>query len=68
MTKGPFVAMAAATAALGTVLGFFALQLRADGHGQYVESVATFSVLMYVTAALIVVTWVRDGRPHSNSH
>ncbi|MFH9008530.1 SCO3870 family protein [Streptomyces afghaniensis] len=22
---------------------------------------------MYVTAALVVVTWVRDGRPHSNS-
>ncbi|WP_318206161.1 SCO3870 family protein [Streptomyces sp. SCL15-4] len=20
---------------------------------------------MYVTAALVVVTWVRDGRPHS---
>nr|WP_260848533.1 SCO3870 family protein [Streptomyces sp. SLBN-118] len=58
--------MAAGTAALGTALGSLALQLRADGYEQYVESVATFSVLMYVTAALVVVTWVRDGRPHSN--
>ncbi|MGP3947491.1 SCO3870 family protein [Streptomyces sp. 7N604] len=66
MTKAPFVVMAAATAALGTALGSLALQLRADGYEQYVESVATFSVLMYVTAALVVVTWVRDGRPHSH--
>ncbi|MEV0976365.1 SCO3870 family protein [Streptomyces sp. NPDC049915] len=66
MTKGPFVAMSAATAALGTVLGSLALQLRADGYEQYVESVSTFSVLMYVTAALVLVTWVRDGRPNSN--
>ncbi|BBJ40887.1 SCO3870 family protein [Streptomyces antimycoticus] len=66
MTKAPFVAMAAATAALGTALGSLALQLRADGYEQYVESVGTFSVLMYVTAALVVVTWVRDGRPHAN--
>ncbi|MEU0002830.1 SCO3870 family protein [Streptomyces sp. NPDC006314] len=66
MTKAPFVTMSAATAALGTALGSLALQLRADGYEQYVESVATFSVLMYVTAALVVVTWVRDGRPHSN--
>ncbi|KNB51641.1 SCO3870 family protein [Streptomyces caatingaensis] len=62
MTKAPFVTMTAATAVLGTALGSLALQLRADGYEQYVESVATFSVLMYVTAALVVVTWVRDGR------
>ncbi|MFF5538479.1 SCO3870 family protein [Streptomyces cinerochromogenes] len=66
MSKVPFGSLAAAIAALGTVLGFFALQLRADGYEQYVESVANFSVVMYVTAALIVVTWLRDGRPHSN--
>ncbi|MEU3659769.1 SCO3870 family protein [Streptomyces sp. NPDC032940] len=66
MTKGPFVAMAAATAALGAALGAFAVQLDALGHGQYVDSVATFSVLMFVTSALVVVTWVRDGRPQSN--
>jgi hypothetical protein len=66
MTKAPFVAMAGATAALGTALASLALQLRAEGYEQYVESVATFSGLMYVTAALVVVTWVRDGRPHSN--
>ncbi|MFK8910538.1 SCO3870 family protein [Streptomyces sp. YS-3] len=65
MTKGPFVAMAAATAALGTVLSFFALQLRAEGYEQYVESVATFSVLMYITSVLTIVTWVRDGRPQA---
>ncbi|MEV0641852.1 SCO3870 family protein [Streptomyces sp. NPDC050619] len=58
--------MAAATAALGTALGSLALELRAGGYEQYVESVSTFSVLMYVTSALVVVTWVRDGRPHSN--
>ncbi|GGS80723.1 MULTISPECIES: SCO3870 family protein [Streptomyces] len=66
MSKVPFGSLAAAIAALGTALGFFALQLRADGYEQYVESVANFSVVMYVTAALIVVTWLRDGRPHSN--
>ncbi|MGW1598060.1 SCO3870 family protein [Streptomyces sp. NPDC002343] len=66
MTKAPFVAMAAATTALGTVLGSLALRLRAQGYEQYVESVSTFSILMYVTAALVVVTWVRDGRPHAS--
>ncbi|MGV9283709.1 SCO3870 family protein [Streptomyces sp. NPDC003730] len=66
MTKGPFVAMAAATATLGTVLGALALQLRADGYEQYVESVGTFSVLMFVTAILTMVTWVRDGRTNAN--
>ncbi|MYR45023.1 SCO3870 family protein [Streptomyces sp. SID5910] len=66
MTKGPFVAMAAATAALGTALGSLALRLDTDGYGQYTESVATFSVLMFITSALVMVTWVRDGRPHSN--
>ncbi|MYS91034.1 hypothetical protein GTY47_15510 [Streptomyces sp. SID5464] len=50
------------------MIGRLVLQLRADGYAQYVESVAAFSALMYVTAALVVVTWVRDGRPHSNSH
>ncbi|MEU5079988.1 MULTISPECIES: SCO3870 family protein [Streptomyces] len=66
MTKGPFVAMSVATAVLGTALGSLALELRAQGYEQYVESVSTFSVLMYITAALVVMTWVRDGRPHSN--
>ncbi|MFC7896388.1 SCO3870 family protein [Streptomyces sp. NPDC057381] len=66
MMRAPFVAMSVATAALGTALGSLALQLRATGHEPYVESVATFSVLMYITAALVMVTWVRDGRPHSN--
>ncbi|QTE00152.1 SCO3870 family protein [Streptomyces cyanogenus] len=66
MTKAPFVAVSAATAALGTALGSLALQLRSAGYEQYVESVATFSVVMYVTAALVLVAWVRDGRPHAN--
>ncbi|MGP3923596.1 SCO3870 family protein [Streptomyces sp. 8N616] len=66
MTKAPFVSVSVATASLGTVLGALALQLRANGYEQYVESVANFSVVMYITAALTVVTWVRDGRPHSN--
>lgn len=34
MTKVPFVAVAAASAALGTALGSLALQLRADGYEQ----------------------------------
>ncbi|MBU3869277.1 hypothetical protein KN815_36060 [Streptomyces sp. 4503] len=66
MTKAPFVATAGATAALGTALGSLALQLRADGYEQYVESVANFSVVMYVTSALILVTWFRDARSRSN--
>lgn len=66
MSKVPFVSVSVATAALGTALGAMALQLRAHGYEQYVESVATFSVVMYITAALTVVTWVRDGRPHAN--
>ncbi|MEU6588386.1 SCO3870 family protein [Streptomyces sp. NPDC046881] len=66
MTKAPFVAMSAATAALGTALGSLALQLRSAGYEQYVESVTTFSVLMYITSALVLVTWARDGRPHAN--
>uniref|UniRef100_A0AAU2VFG9 SCO3870 family protein n=1 Tax=Streptomyces sp. NBC_00003 TaxID=2903608 RepID=A0AAU2VFG9_9ACTN len=66
MRKAPFVFVSAATASLGTALGALTLQLRADGYEQYVESVANFSVVMYITAALTVVTWVRDGRRHSN--
>ncbi|MEU6392858.1 SCO3870 family protein [Streptomyces sp. NPDC046939] len=66
MHKGPFVAVTAATAALGTVLAALSLQLQAHGYEQYVEDVTLFSVLMYVTAALTVVTWVRDARPRGN--
>ncbi|MER5546799.1 SCO3870 family protein [Streptomyces sp. NPDC001118] len=66
MTKVPFISLSAAIAALGTALAFLAVQLRADGYEPYVESVATASVVMYVTAALIVVTWVRASRTHSN--
>ena len=66
MSKAPFIAVSVATATLGTALGAMALQLRAHGYEQYVESVATFSILMYITAVLTVVTWVRDGRPHAN--
>ncbi len=66
MRKGPFITVVAVTAMLGTALGSLAFQLRAAGYEQYVESVATFSVLMYVTSVLAAVTWVRDGRPHAN--
>jgi hypothetical protein len=65
MTKGPFVAMATATAVLATVLACLAFQLRSSGYEPYVESVATFSVLMYIAAALTTVTWFRDARPHA---
>ncbi|GGU88825.1 hypothetical protein GCM10010260_23270 [Streptomyces filipinensis] len=66
MTKAPFASLSAAIAALGTALAFLAVQLRTDGYEPYVESVATASVVMFVTAALVVVTWVRAGRRHSN--
>ncbi|MGN5382392.1 SCO3870 family protein [Streptomyces lasalocidi] len=66
MKKVPFGSLAASIAALGTALGFLALQLRADGYEPYVDSVATASVVMYVTSALIVLTWVRARRPHSD--
>ena len=66
MTKVPFGSLSAAIAALGTALAFLALQLRADGYEQYVESVASASVVMYVTAGLVVVTWARYRQGHSN--
>ncbi|MEU8971262.1 SCO3870 family protein [Streptomyces monashensis] len=66
MKKVPFGSLAASIAALGTVLGLLALQLRADGYEPYVDSVATAGVVMYVTSALIVLTWVRARRPHSD--
>ncbi|MGD6740834.1 SCO3870 family protein [Streptomyces sp. BH106] len=66
MRQAPFMAMAGATAALGTVLAFFALQLRASGYEPYVESVTTFSMLMFATSALVVATWARDGRRRSD--
>ncbi|MEU8780692.1 SCO3870 family protein [Streptomyces sp. NPDC048637] len=67
MTQPPFATLSAALAALGTALGFLAVELRADGYEQYVESVATSSVLMWTTASLTVVTWVRYRR-QMNSH
>nr|WP_285440351.1 SCO3870 family protein [Streptomyces sp. Caat 7-52] len=51
---------------LATALGFLTFQLRANGYEQYVESVASASVVMYVTAALVVLTWVRARRPYSD--
>ncbi|MFG2531249.1 SCO3870 family protein [Streptomyces sp. NPDC048516] len=59
MNRPPFASLSAALAALGTVLGFLAVQLRTDGYEQYVESVATASVVMWTTALLTVVTWSR---------
>ncbi|WP_432141640.1 SCO3870 family protein [Streptomyces sp. bgisy084] len=62
----PFASLSAAIAALGTVLGVLAVQLRADGYEQYVESVATASVVMWTTACLTVVTWVRYRQQSSD--
>ncbi|WP_326616830.1 SCO3870 family protein [Streptomyces decoyicus] len=62
MTQPPFATLSTALAALGIALGAFAVQLRADGYEQYVESVATASVVMLTTAGLTVVTWVRHRR------
>ncbi|MEU5539027.1 SCO3870 family protein [Streptomyces sp. NPDC020362] len=66
MVKVPFASLSAAIAMLATALGFLTVQLRAEGYEQYVESVACASVVLYVTAALVVVTWVRARRPHSD--
>ncbi|MEV5126586.1 SCO3870 family protein [Streptomyces decoyicus] len=62
MTQPPFATLSTALAALGTALGFLAVELRADGYEQYVESVATASVVMFTTASLTVVTWIRYRR------
>ncbi|MFI1254318.1 SCO3870 family protein [Streptomyces netropsis] len=62
MAKPPFGALTGAIAALGTVLGCLAMELRTVGYEQYVDSVSTAAVLMYVTASLVVATWVRDRR------
>ncbi|MGX8908402.1 SCO3870 family protein [Streptomyces sp. QH1-20] len=66
MAKTPFGALSAALAGLGTALGYLAVELRADGYEQYVESVSTAAVLMYVTASLVVATWVRDRQTRSD--
>ncbi|GHE00260.1 SCO3870 family protein [Streptomyces alanosinicus] len=68
MKKVPFGSLSAAIAALGTALAFLTFQLRADGYEPYVESVATASVVMYVTAGLVMLTWARarDSQGHSN--
>ncbi|WP_353051204.1 SCO3870 family protein [Streptomyces sp. Caat 7-52] len=66
MAKTPFGSLSAAIAMLATALGFLTFQLRANGYEQYVESVASASVVMYVTAALVVLTWVRARRPYSD--
>ncbi|MGW1895159.1 SCO3870 family protein [Streptomyces sp. NPDC002004] len=66
MTQPPFASLSTALAGLGTALGFLALQLRAEGYEQYVESVATDSILMWTTACLTVVTWVRYRRTKSD--
>ncbi|MGW8395836.1 SCO3870 family protein [Streptomyces lydicus] len=66
MTQPPFATLSTALAGLGTALGFLAVQLRADGYEQYVESVATASVVMWTTACLTVVTWVRYRQMNSD--
>ncbi|KUJ69301.1 hypothetical protein ACZ90_13270 [Streptomyces albus subsp. albus] len=66
MKKVPFGSLSAAIAALATVLACLTLQLRAVGYEEYVESVANFSVTMYITAALVVVTWFRASRANSD--
>ncbi len=66
MAQPPFAALSTALAALGTALGFLTVQLGADGYGQYVESVATASVVMWTTACLTVVSWVRYRQMNSD--
>ncbi|MBL1097890.1 SCO3870 family protein [Streptomyces coffeae] len=66
MTQPPFAALSTAIASLGTVLGLFTVQLRADGYEQYVESMANASVVMWITACLTVVTWIRYRQTNSN--
>ncbi|GGR15289.1 SCO3870 family protein [Streptomyces netropsis] len=66
MSKAPFAALSSAIAALGTALAFLAAELRADGYEQYVESVSSAAAVMFVTAGLVVMTWVRDGQARSD--
>ncbi|MFI2258853.1 SCO3870 family protein [Streptomyces tubercidicus] len=66
MKQPPFAALSTGLAMFGTALGFLALQLRANGYESYVESVATTSVLMWTTACLTVVTWVRYRQQNSD--
>ncbi|MEV4502072.1 SCO3870 family protein [Streptomyces klenkii] len=65
MKQPAFAALSTALAGLGTALGFLTVQLRAEGYEQYVESVATASVVMWTTACLTVVTWVRYRQMNS---
>ncbi|MBF6048484.1 hypothetical protein GO001_25295 [Streptomyces sp. NRRL B-1677] len=65
MKQPTFAGLSAALAGLGTALGFLTVQLRAEGYEQYVESVATASVVMWTTACLTVVTWVRYRQMNS---
>ncbi|MEV4441139.1 SCO3870 family protein [Streptomyces sp. NPDC049577] len=66
MTQPPFAALSTALAGLGTALGLLTVQLDADGYGQYVESVATASVVMWTTACLTLVSWVRYRQTNSD--
>ncbi|GAA2060974.1 SCO3870 family protein [Streptomyces albiaxialis] len=65
MGKPQFGALAGALAALGTVLGVFAGELRADGYESYVSSVTNAAGVMYVAAGLVLLTWFRDARRRS---
>ncbi len=62
LAKPPFAALICALAGLGTALGFLAVELRADGYEQYVESVTTAAGVIYIAAALVGVTWFRARR------
>ncbi|MFF4738590.1 SCO3870 family protein [Streptomyces sp. NPDC001262] len=66
MKQVPFATVCAGLVALGTVFGFFTLQLRADGYEQYVQYMAFASVMMYFTAAMTGVTWFRARRTDSD--
>ncbi|GGY01376.1 SCO3870 family protein [Streptomyces hiroshimensis] len=66
MAKAPFGALFGALAGLGTALGCLAVELRADGYEQYVESVSVAAGAIYFAAIMIVVTWDRDRRLNSD--
>ena len=66
MGKPQFGALAGALAALATVLGLFANELRTDGYEPYVGSVTNAAGVLYVASALVLLTWHRAARGHSD--
>ncbi|UNO41035.1 hypothetical protein [Streptomyces sp. MST-110588] len=66
MAKPPFAALICGFAAVGTVLGFFAVQFRAEGNEEYVSYASQGSYAMLFTAFMVGVTWYRIRKAESD--